>query len=165
MSKKILTIVSIVMALVFVLILAMMFDLISTEGNNSVNNFSETHNTIISNELKAYDNKIVTGAIVKNTIDTFKETNDGLPMRYAVCNSTTLTTSANWTFYGYGGLAFSSSASGYVQVNTPGTSYSTYSSKNYGVTNTSFISDNSRYKASIIKTSNGVVTGIKFLLQ
>ena len=160
MNKKILTITSIVFALVFILLMAMLFNSITDTGNDAVDTFGSTKEAIMYNELKAFDNKEVSGSTVINTINSMRETKSGMQMRYAVCNSTTQNSSTYWAYYGYGGLSFTLT-SPYITVGAPTSTYKTYTVTD--VTNTHYINEANKYTANLLKTSNGVVTGIKFI--
>jgi hypothetical protein len=150
MDRKITTVVGIVLALVFVGLLTVIFDMITSTGNSATDTFGSTKDAIVYNELKQFDGGVVSGTTVISTINNLRESKAGTRMSYVVKNGTT------YTAYGYGGIAASSS----YTVSSPGTTYTQY--KVTDVNSSGYISDSSKYSASIAKATNGTIVGIIF---
>lgn len=167
MNTKIITIAGIAFALVFVIIMALIFNNVLDFGNSANADITNIKESIASADLEQYNNKIVSGDTVASTINKMKETKDGLKMSYIVCKSPSESTSAsNWMVFGQSAVMAGTSnplkhADGTNDTNlsltSAGDRYVTY------VTSSKTISPVKEYKANILLSGNDVVVGIKFV--
>jgi hypothetical protein len=165
MDRKIMTIVSIVFALVFVLMLAMLFNIVSSTGNEATDTFGSTRDSIVYNEVKQFDDTEVSGATVISTINNLTENKSGTKMRYLVVNNESSSTNKCIKVYGYIGsspVTCDTVAKGKEEIkgNTPNSEYALY--KVTDKTSGDFINSSSRYKSELVKSDNDVVLGIMF---
>ena len=175
LNKKLITIAEIIFALVFIVMLAVLF--------TSVMNFSKDTNTKIEGlqkqiadaELESYNggkndnNKmVVSGATVQSTINKLKTTNNGLKLSYIVKIGT------SYTQYGHSYISSGSGSGNSALINGLGESvgvklgtyndtYKTYGNLKPGATG--FISPVKEFKSQLLFNKNGVLVGIYFEQQ
>ena len=173
MDKKLLTIISILISLVFISGLIMLFSIINKEVKNTANEAVSLNNQIEMSEFEPYNHKIVSGDTVVATINKFRRSRAGVDMSYAICKtSTASSTSSNWSFYGVHKMKYFGSSStdssysiqsyytdsiiGYISTNTTLTSYTTIGN--------SVIKPTDKYLAEVAMY-RGIPIGVVFFKQ
>ena len=175
MDKKILTIVSIIFSLIFILALSAIFININSMTQESNNSIIETRKNLNSFNFSDFDNKDVYGDTVEYVINNRLQTAEGIKLGYAVNNNVSSngnnTNGADdlWAKYGWCTINYSSSTSfsyGGVSSSILGSANKNYlsSSTYYSITpsNVRYIRPEYRYRARLCKDSRGVVVGIGF---
>lgn len=157
MNQKLIAIVGIIFAVVFVAIMALMFFQVIDFGNETAMDLQAIEQSITDADLEPYNNTIVSGDTVISTINKMKELRDGSKLGYIVKSGATSDQ------YGYYSLVVGNSENSddYYEVTSasPNTSYKDITNSSKG----NFI--NKRYKANIAINKNGVVLGIVFTAQ
>lgn len=165
MDKKILSIAGIVFALVFIVLMSMIFMNVINFGEVANNSIERIAQVTEEANLEQYNETVVSGDTVIATINKVKETRNGIKMSYAVCNGAA-NSASNWTKYGYCKLDYSAEAGAGNQYTTIGTGVTEY--KTYDLTLTSsdgngYISPVQEYTSHIITSTNGMLVGIVFI--
>lgn len=157
MNQKLIAIVGIIFAVVFVAIMALMFFQVIDFGNETAMDLQAIEQSITDADLEPYNNTVVSGDTVISTINKMKELRDGSKLGYIVKSGATNNQ------YGYYDITNGSldSSTGFYNVNSasPNASYISIDNSLKG----NFI--NKRYKANIAINKNGVVLGIVFTAQ
>ena len=177
MNKKIITIVSIVLALVFIGILLGLFAVVDIIGETSINQAEGINKNILNSELEPYNNTLVSGDTVIATINKLKELSDGTKMSYLVCTNKTYATvtggTSYWKKYGVQGLSKNTSAitsntkvkvSGAYSTITSISASSTDATSYVTYTGTSDVVVTANYRSNIVYYNNRPV-GIIFVKQ
>ena len=165
MDKKLITTVSIVFALVFIAALSMVFMYISKSSNDALIAIDKQQTNMRELDLSQYDNTTVSGAMVKNAIETINMHND-IKMGIGVYNINSTNGVPKWYIYGWN-VVYASGAqliAGYTG------DASTYGAKlNPSPTyvgakpeSREYISDNAKYSSRLVKAGTGTVVGIEF---
>lgn len=162
MSKKMLTIASILMTCLFIAMLAMIFSIVSDEGSNAGTNTSTIINTTYDRELDRFNGTVVTGDIVMDTINNFRQLSDGRKLGYYVKFP-----SGTSAVYGYYSLSSVNTSTHIITESTIASysSYLAYEQSKY-LTDTDkarLILKGHKYKANIIRGTKGDVFGIQFI--
>lgn len=174
MNKKILTIAEIIFALVFVILMAMIFRNVIGFGNDANSTISGMREAIADADIASYDDTIVSGDTVISTVNKLKETKNGLKLSYAVCVDDNTSSSSSWYTYGSGVLQFSGSSGtihngGNVTIDNiaAGTAFDSY--KTYKLSlrpgEDGYISPVQEYKSQLAFNNNNVLIGIVFVKQ
>ncbi len=165
MNRKIVEIVGILMALVFVGVMGVIFTNVIDFGKKAEVNMESLTESVDQAELESYNGKIVSGESVISAINKLKETPNGIKMSYVV--STTGSTTS-WVGYGYQGIKYDATAAGTstygykIGINTTAvTKYAEYNTS-LEVTDSKFINPVVNYKSDIVFSKNGAILGIAF---
>ena len=84
MNKKMITIAEIMFAIMFIVLMATLFNTVTRFGNQANNMILNIQQSIEDSDLKAYDNAIISGDAVRSLINGMKETRNGTKMSYMV---------------------------------------------------------------------------------
>lgn len=165
MNKKIITIAEIAFALIFIILMSLIFSNVLGFGNGANANLAKIKEYAAEASLTPYDNTIVSGDTVVSTINKMKETDDGLKLSYIV------ETRSGWNTYGHksithgtgAGTVFGSDGKvvNNMTIQTSSNSYSTYRiTMRPG--DEEYISPVSEYEAKLLFNTNGVLLGVLF---
>ena len=160
MNKKIITIVSVALALVFVALLLILFSNIQSMGSNATNELGNASATLGRYELTRFDNKVISGKELKDAIENFRETSKGEKLSYCVWAYNN-NSNEHARIYGYDTVELATSVYNVSVLSSPGyTYYILYSDKGYNERHRYYIDDEDTYTCSLVM-KNGVVYGIK----
>lgn len=165
LDKKILAIAGIVFALVFVILMSLIFMNVINFGEVANNSIERITQVTEEANLEQYNETVVSGDTIIATINKVKETRNGIKMSYAVCNGAP-NSASSWTKYGYCKLEYSASEGAEKKYTTIGTGVTEY--KTYDLTLTSsdsnkYISPVQEYTSHIITSTNGMIVGVVFI--
>ena len=160
MSKKLITIVSLVLTLVFIASFILIFNQINKSMSQANNEFSQQRNTLIKSKLDRFDDKLITGAEVIDAINNFRETPDGIKMSY-YANFGIMDDSKEAESFGYGNIVYYDYDVPWYKVRTP-LSYDTYKTYSLRLNNKCIIVPDKKYHSKIVTSSSGVVIGVVF---
>jgi hypothetical protein len=180
MNAKIMTIASVVFALVFVILMAIVFRQVATYTKASASDINDLNIADAEAELVTYNNTIVSGDTVMSTINKLKELKSGVKMSYLVyTNSSTakmmdppsydfylgVITASYWQTYGYAALRNGNAVGGAVDTSTLRISYRQTAGTKYKKyeEGTFVISPVEEYYSYIIRSDNETPLGILFI--
>lgn len=164
MNRKIIEIASIAFALVFIILMALIFGNVIDFGNKANNNIMDLKQAVVEADIEQYNGSVVSGDTVISTINKLKETKNGIKMSYAVCSGSESSSSA-WTYYGFKAMKYDSSvgsSGGYMGTTTASDTYASYKTS-LRPGNNGYISPVQEYTSKIVINENGVLVGIKFI--
>lgn len=165
MDKKILAIAGIVFALVFVILMSLIFMNVITFGEVANNSIERITQVTEEANLEQYNETVVSGDTIIATINKVKETRNGIKMSYAVCNGST-NSAGSWSKYGYCKLEYSAGAGAsnyYTAIGSGVENYKTYDLTLTSADGNSYISPVQEYTSHIITSTNGALVGIVFI--
>lgn len=160
MGKKIITIAEIAFAVVFIMIIAVLFRTVMGFGDNANNTLNNIQKSIEDAEMQSYDNSIVSGDNVVSTINKLMETKNNVRLSYLVDGES----------YGYSVLASPGSGKVYdsagSEISSVGTVTANSSYKKYPTSlrpgDSEFISPVAEYESQLAFNANGTLVGIIF---
>ena len=165
MNKKMITIAEIMFAIMFIVLMATLFNTVTRFGNQANNMILNIQQSIEDSDLKAYDNAIISGDAVRSLINGMKETRNGTKMSYMVDISGTKNA------YGYKAVTTDSSAANAaydssaqevsgVYIKNSEADYASYNTSTE-ITDSSFINPVDQYETKLIFNANGIAIGIQ----
>ena len=165
MDKKIITIVEIVFAMVFVMIMALLFKTVTDNTNKQTKLMENLQESITNTELQSYDGTRVSGDTVRSVINKMESTENGIRMSYYVVQN------GGSYKYGYkhitdvgagtGALYDSNGASINASFDATNYKYETYNLTTQP-SSSEFISPVVTYESKIVFNVNGAIIGIMF---
>lgn len=153
-DRKITEIALIIFALVFVILMSIMFGHVVGFGNNTNEQLSNMNRAVIEADLMNYDDTVISGDTVISTINKMKELKDGTKMSYTVKTT-------SWTDYGHQAVAGAGSIDS-IDAGNVGTAEVEYKKYSAEVGDSDFISPVDSYKSKVVANENGVIIGIAF---
>lgn len=164
MNKKIVTIAEIAFALVFVLIIAVIFSRVYNVGNTINLDIENMQETINDAGLAPYDDKTVSGDTVMSTINKMETTRNGMAMSYAVCASSgdgAQAVEGNWEFYGHQAIGFTSNQANAEDI----TLFDSNGNKITGLGSAASQSTYTKYNTNLVPNENGYISPVKTYLS
>jgi hypothetical protein len=171
MNKKIITIASIVFALIFIVILAVMMGTITNKANSANTKLVDTLEMSDGMELSNYDNGVIKGSGVVNAIKNGKSIAGSQKIWMMVVTKKNNTKKV----YGYGELGSGSTTTLYYNDGSSTKQEFEYNVKSnsdtyvtYDVTDNNsadYINEQVSFKSYLVKNKNNVVLGIYFIQQ
>lgn len=164
MNKKIIEIAGMSFALVFIVLMALIFGNVIDFGNRANDSIMDLKQAVVDADIEQYNGSIVSGDTVISTINKLKETKNGIKMSYAVCSGSESSSSA-WSYYGFKVLKYDSSvgsSGGYIGTTAASDSYTSYKTS-LKPGNSGYISPVQEYTSKVVVNDNGVLVGIKFI--
>lgn len=164
MGKKIITIAEIIFAIVFIIIMALLFNTVTNFGDSANESLTNIKQSIEDADIASYNNTTVSGDTVVSTINKLKTTKNGVKLSYYVDLDTLADNSFGYCTIksGNGAKVLDSDGkelSGYTYSSAE-TTYVTYKGK---AGNTSeFISPVENYTSKLAFNENGVLIGMIF---
>lgn len=165
MNKKMITIAEVLFAIIFIVLMATIFNTVSRFGNQANNMILNIQQSIEDSDLKAYDNAIISGDAVRSLVNGMKETRNGTKMSYIVDISGTkneygykaVTTDSTVANAAYDSTAQEISG---IYIKDSEASYASYDTSTE-ITAADFINPVDQYETKLIFNANGVAIGIQ----
>jgi uncharacterized protein YebE (UPF0316 family) len=151
MGSKLITVVSITLALVFIVSISLVFTAINRSAGDVNGELGQQKSIMNDMKLQKFDGTIVHGYEVIDAINNMRETTDGIKMSY------TVKTGGYSIQYGYGNVY----ASGDCASDLTYTSYKTYTDMR--ADEMYKIVDNASFSATLVKSSTGKIVGVYFV--
>ena len=162
MNTKIITIASVVFALIFVVLLAVMMGTITNKGNSANTKLVDTLEISSGTDLSGYDNVTIKGSTVISAITNGKTLNGDTKMWIMV------ETGEQTSVYGYGTKTGDASdllddlqysdATEFTKSVYASTQYTYYS--NSDSSSSDYINEAAYFDSNIISNKNGIIVGI-----
>lgn len=177
LGKKMIVIAEITFALLFIILLSLLFGKVYNFGSNANDKIEAMRAQAAETEVVPYNGTVVSGDSVISAINKLKETDTGLKMSYAVCQETSTASQSNWYYYGAECIEWSGSDPEQDLVNSAGDKIdnlklgsgtaSGYSEYNIALrpSDEGFISPVAEYNADLAFNVNGVLVGVVFILS
>lgn len=152
MNYKIITIVTIVAALIFSIVMINISNTSMNAGKLYDKNLNNSIESIKKAKFEAFDNKLVSGDTIVNIINN----SDKELQKYSFA------VKINGTVYKYGYKGVGIDTSNKATISSLSSSYEKYKLKSKDV---GFISPASEFKSDLVINKNGIVMGVMFIIQ